>query len=155
MSKVIRRVFVILGLAVLTGCSAMSVATSVTPGFPTEPDFAEYDQTGMDFSSEGWITEPVAGWIQEGETFAIVTWGSSSCPYVATSLSGDDSDGVRVEFTLPKYDACTDDLAPLTHVFELPESVTQRPVAVAVTGEDKNGRIIGSDPLPEVILGLD
>lgn len=133
-----------------------SVADHVSSGLPSGSDFAEYDEWGNEPPIlPGWITEPVLGWLTDGETFAVVTWGSSTCVYVATSMEPDGEDRLNVHFTLPAYEVCTDDLTPLTHAFTLPEETTGRPVTVTVTGTDESGWIAGKSGLPEITLTLD
>lgn len=132
-----------------------TVAVDDYPGLPDTPDFDGAEEWGNEGDIvDGWIAEPKAGWVDDDETFAIVTWGSSTCVYVATDIQADGDDALSVEFTLPAHEACTADLAPLTHVFELPDSVTERPIAVTVTGVDESGWVTGGDGYPEVELTL-
>lgn len=51
--------------------------------------------------------EPSAPRLKEGNRFALITWGGSSGP-------------------------CSADLAPTTHELPVPESVTRRPVTLAL-----------------------
>ena len=148
---------VALGVALtVSGCATGPVSASSVAGFPTEPAFAAYDEGGnAQLTPEGWIHEPIAGWIEEGKTFAIVTWGSSSCQFVATSYEADGDAGVKVHFKEPGATACTDDLSPITHTFELPESVTDRPITVTVTGKGSDGIKPWGKTLQEVVLTLE
>ena len=78
---------------------------------------------------------PVVGWVSDTE-FGVITVGSSSCPAVASELQVLDADEVRVEFGPSPHDPCTADMAATTHVFELPSSVSERPVTVIVQFAD-------------------
>lgn len=129
-------------LLALAGCTGdleeHTVAESAEHGFPDAADFDSYQEWPEEDPVPGWIREPVAGWIDEGERFAVVTWWSSSCPLVANSLDTDGDDRLDVHFTLPDhYDACTEDLAPMTHTFVLPDATTGRPVTLTVSGDDE------------------
>lgn len=117
---------VVVAACLLTGCSdpGAGVAQTMKPGVP-----------------EGLVVEPLsegpaAAWVERGATFAIVTWGSSSCPAIATALSADGPDRIAVTFGPSPNDPCTADMAPTTHEFELPEETTRSPVVIEVSYED-------------------
>ncbi len=76
-------------------------------------------------------------WLEEGETFAIVTWGSGSCPPVPTILSLEAMNRIAVTFAPSPDDPCTADMAPTTHEFELPDEITDVPVTVEIRYEDR------------------
>lgn len=102
------------GCAGLSGAPA-SVALTEQPGFPADAPITEplWDQN--------WRGEPV-GWLADDRaTITIVSYGSSSCPYVATSIAIIDDATVAVELRQAPAQACTDDLAPRTHVLTVPE----------------------------------
>lgn len=125
----------VLFLAVLTlvGCSggapdSGSITTDVYSGLPDGTD------TGAGFE------QTTAVWLDSGhERFAIVTWGSSSCPPIATELTASDAHAISVAFAQPTQEICTADMAATTHEFDLPAEVTQRPVAVEVTIQGYDG----------------
>lgn len=71
-------------------------------------------------------------WIDRGETFAIVTWGSSSCPPVATALTVKGGDRISVTFEASPNDPCTADMAPTTHEFTLSNEMTVGPIVIEV-----------------------
>ena len=50
----------------------------------------------------------------------------------ATELVAEGNHGVMGGFGPSPHDACTDDLAPTTHVLDLPAEVTERPITVVV-----------------------
>jgi hypothetical protein len=124
----VRRGFATLGvvcaLLVMPSCGVresptVSVAQSVTAGAP-----------------DGVVREPgnapVVTWVEPGEQFAVVTWGSSTCPLFATDVVAGGNHSVTVTFGPSPRDACTDDLEPTTHVFDLPGVITERPITVVV-----------------------
>lgn len=113
---------VALALTLLAGC-ASSVADAVYPGSPD----------GVTIS--GSLDGPAAGWITEGERFAVVTMGSSSCPVVATELTVVAADQLALTFGRSPNNPCTGDLAPTTHEFDLPADIVERPVQIDVTYE--------------------
>lgn len=117
---------ILVAICALTGCSGQGggIAESVSPGAPQGID--------MDPSGDG----PAAAWVERGATFAIVTWGSGSCPLVATALAAAEPDHITVTFGQSPNDPCTADMAPTTHEFALPEEVTGLPIVVDVNYED-------------------
>lgn len=80
--------------------------------------------------------EPIATWIERGQTFGIVTFGSGSCPPVATALVVEGPDHVAVTFGPSPNDPCTADISPTTHEFELPAEITRLPVVLEINYED-------------------
>jgi len=96
---------------------------------PGAPPGLEHDPSNFD---------TVALWLERGESFAIVTYGSSSCPPVATSLSGEGNDRIAVNFAPSKNEQCTADMAPTTHEFKLPDGVDRTPVTITVSYEESS-----------------
>ncbi|MEJ1923439.1 MULTISPECIES: hypothetical protein [unclassified Microbacterium] len=117
---------IVVAAGILVGCSGSGtgVAQAMKPGIPEGVVFEPLSE------------EPAATWIERGETFAIVTWGSGSCPPIATALTADGPDRVAVTFGSSPNDPCTADMSPTTHEFELPNDVTGSPVIVEVGYED-------------------
>jgi hypothetical protein len=109
----------------LAGCSApVSVADDTSSGGPP----------GFDGSGGLLNGEPSAIWISGRRQFAIVTFGSSSCPPVPTAISSSDATHIAITFVKSPNSPCTADLAPTTHQFSLPEGVdAAAEVAVDVT----------------------
>ncbi|WP_336645919.1 hypothetical protein [Microbacterium sp. USHLN186] len=110
----------------LAGCSAsdVGVARETRRGVP--------DGLVVDPLND----RPIATWIERGETFAIVTIGSGSCPPVATALVAEVPDRVAVTFGPSPNDPCTADMSPTTHEFDLPEEITRLPVVLKIDYED-------------------
>ncbi len=104
----------------LTGCAGLggapaSVALAEQSGFPADAPIAEpvFDET--------WRGEPV-GWLADDRaTITVISYGSSGCPYIATALAIVNDATVSIEFRQAPAQACTDDLAPRTHVLSVPE----------------------------------
>lgn len=104
----------------LAGCAGLggapaSVALTEQPGFPADAPIGEpvFDET--------WAGEPV-GWLADDRaTITIVSYGSSGCPYIATAIAVVDNATVSVELRQAPAQACTDDLAPHTHVIAAPD----------------------------------
>lgn len=113
-----------LAVCLLTGCAAPGVAQSVKPGV----------STGI--AIEPFMEGPVAAWGESGETFLVVTWGSSSCPAVANSMTTEGHDRISMVFKTSGGQVCTADMAPTTHEFELPPDLTGRPVTIGISYED-------------------
>lgn len=105
----------------MTACAAVdpsprSVALSEQQGWPADAPVPGPEDEGFAFGPVGWLAD-------DRETFTIVTFGSSSCPSIATSLETVDPSLLAISFTQAPAEACTDDLAARTHVFETPEGV--------------------------------
>lgn len=81
-------------------------------------------------------SETAASWVTPGSTFAITTWGSSSCPDVPVKVEG-TTDSITVAFESNSQEACTADLAPTTHEFPLPKGTREENVSVQVKGLGK------------------
>lgn len=79
---------------------------------------------------------PSGAWVERGESFALVTMGSSSCPVVATEVRATADDHVIVTFGRTPNDECTADIATTTHQFDLPEGVSEAPVTIDIAYED-------------------
>jgi hypothetical protein len=110
-------------MLLVAGCAATSVADTVTAGAP--------DGVALDPLAAG----PQAVWIEPGERFAVVTWGSSSCPAVASQLVVETASRLLLTFAESSDGACTADLAATTHEFVLPDGITEAPVTITVSFE--------------------
>ncbi|WES65989.1 hypothetical protein P0L94_07920 [Microbacter sp. GSS18] len=113
-----------LAVIVLAGCAANPGVGSVSRGVP--------DGVTLDPFSEG----PAAVWIDRGESFAVVTLGSSSCPAMATEVSASRDDRVSVTFGPSPSTTCTADMAPTTHTFDLPAGVSGDAISVEIHFEE-------------------
>ena len=115
----------------LTGCSGSasgaptSVADETIKGLP--------DTVTVDPES----TEPLAAWIEQDETFAVVTWGSSGCIATPIEIVG-ERDVVTIEFEPSTEEMCTADMAPTTYTFTVPEGMSSTPTSVELTSEEQS-----------------
>jgi hypothetical protein len=98
------------------GSAPQSVALTEEQGWPDDAPVPGPDDEGFAVGPVGWLAD-------DRETFTIVTFGSSSCPSIATSIETVDPSLLAISFTQAPAEACTDDLAARTHVFETPEGV--------------------------------
>ncbi|MEF3403536.1 hypothetical protein [Agromyces sp. CCNWLW203] len=136
LARVTASAMVLAGLLALAGC---------VPGAPGNGPIGDGSQADRVVKGipDGWAgpdpdllnVDPVVGWVNDTE-FGVITQGSSSCPAIASELQVLDADEVRVEFGPSRHDPCTADMAATTHVFELPSSVSERPVTVIVQFTD-------------------
>ncbi len=111
-------------LVTVAGCAPSPGVGSVHPGIP--------DGVTLDPLNGS----PTAAWIERGESFAIVTMGSSSCPVVASSIDAAEDDRVSVTFGPSPNDPCSADMAPTTHEFDLPAGVTSDRITVEIRFEE-------------------
>lgn len=107
-----------------------------------------------------WLVEPIAGWIVEGESFAVVTWASSSgpgCYWETDGLRVIDDEQVEVNFfiSFQLFGACTADLAPRAFVFDVPDSVQPEHLSIIVNGVQKGFWGFGNEKAPTVELQLE
>lgn len=97
------------GVALLVGLAACSMVPSIgvaderRPGTPAGVEIAPF--------TEG----PVVVAYDDGGV-DVVTWGSSSCPAMATSVEKKDGEFIAT-FETPSEGPCTADMGPTTHVF--------------------------------------
>jgi len=123
-------------LVLLAGCTAgaatppESVGLETVPGWPAAAPIRDPSGAATSF-------DPV-GWIDEAGLLVIVTWGSSACPPIATAIGEVEAGAVPVRFEPTPAEACTDDLAPLAHLFTAPEGLDR--AIVEVTMVDDQGR---------------
>lgn len=76
------------------------------------------------------------GWSSDGTQLFVTTFGSSTCPLVATGLEADGT-GVTVELTQAGGAVCTMDLAPATTTLDAPSGVSttaETPVTIGELG---------------------
>jgi len=112
----------LLGVLLMAGCSGSggtptSVALSEAQGLPSDAPVSE------PWNDSDWSGEPLAWVSDEGESLTVVTFGSSSCPYIAVRIEVLTARQLAIDFEKGPAEACTDDLAPRTHVFAVPEGL--------------------------------
>lgn len=134
---------VVAGAAVfiLAGCSAASsIATETVRGVPAGVTLTDDEQLGE---------QPVAVWADNRETLTVVTWGSSSCPPVPTSLDVESAALMNLRFAPPVAEVCTADFAPTSHVFTTPDGISTGAVQLAIVLEQR-----GADRSVEVTVPI-
>lgn len=110
-------------LLLLSGCATLSNPAETT--YPGTPE-------GWVMSEDPGSGKPEVQWIRDGEKFALVTWGSSTCPWTATEMKTDGDSQLTITLVESTKQQCTMDFAPTTNVFSLPADTTGRPVTVSV-----------------------
>ena len=136
---------VVLGALSLSGC-ASNTAIEDFSGLPVVPVAAAAGAEGEEAEPELEEIEVTEGetsavYLDNGDRLAVVTWGSSTCPLVGSSISvvedANSGNSVRVEVEEIAADAvCTSDFVPHTTVFGTPENTTTtKPLNVDVDGE--------------------
>lgn len=108
-------------MMLLAGCAGsssapVSVALSEASGYPANAPVPDPLITGGDLSPFGWLSD-------DRSTITIITYGSSSCPFIGTAITLIDPALVRIEFEQARAQACTEDLGSRTHVFAAPTGV--------------------------------
>jgi hypothetical protein len=107
-------IVLLVALPLLAGCSVSSVATSTDQGMPPGLDGSENLLNGL----------PLAIWLDADRAgLAVVTFGSSSCPPVPTSIGRVDDTTIAISFVRSPDTPCTADLAPTTHEFTTPDGI--------------------------------
>ncbi len=106
-----------LPVLVLSGCGGLgqpvSLARDSYDGIPK--------QLGTNLESFG---EPAAVWLDaEQEAFAVVLYGSSSCPSTPVELTVVDEQLIELRLARSQQDPCTADIAARTHEFGTPSGV--------------------------------
>jgi hypothetical protein len=99
---------------VLAGCSA-----------PTTIAYATYDRAPAGFDSSGGLLngEPSAAWLLGKKSFAIVTFGSSSCPPIPIKLDATPPSAMALTFVPSQNQPCGAEMGATTHQFYLPEGM--------------------------------
>lgn len=120
-------ILVVLACVTLVACGSGDLAIRSQPGLPP----------GIEAERGPADTAPVVTWLEPGKTFAVVTWGSSSClPEVSILKADGDSLRVGIETSGSGHDVCTADLGPRTSELELPDDAPDAPISIVVTLQD-------------------
>lgn len=102
------------GLA-LTGCT--SASSKAVDDYAGEPK-------GVDAPASSAGGAAWAAWMQSGKQFAIVLYGSSSCPPKVASVSVTQSNQLKATLEPAPGGICTRDYVPHTTIFDTPSGVT-------------------------------
>ncbi|AWB88466.1 hypothetical protein [Homoserinimonas hongtaonis] len=111
--------------------SMESIADEVFTGLPE----------GVDTPADAGSGRPDAVWVEPGATFAIITWGSSTCPPVARTLEQIGDSEIAIQFDRNARTMCTMDFVPTSHVFSVPEGVVVPPLLITMTAEELDGPV--------------
>lgn len=140
-----KRILAQAAAVVAATCLLVSCAAE-TPTKPTEtPPPATVSESVAPGVPDGWESridqnrlgeQILTGWIEEGKTFAVVIWGSSSCVPIADSIDSNADNSMVLTFRASPNEVCTADMSPSTHTFALPKRVTQRPIELTVVLPD-------------------
>ena len=101
----------------LAACSASIAASSYDGTLPD--DAITTPAPPEDEEADLLAPFPTAGWLDDGDRFAIVLGGSSSCPSYPVSMVVDDSRTLSIEIG-QSGPACTADMKLRTHVLTTP-----------------------------------
>ena len=99
---------------------------SSTPSGPA--DDGDGDGTD-DGAAEG---GPSVAWLDEGTSFSLALFGSSTCPPAVESVEAAGADAVTVRLAPADPGMCTMDYVPAVSEHELPAGVEGRPLTVDV-----------------------
>jgi hypothetical protein len=81
-------------------------------------------------------TRPTVGWVDPGDRFFVMTYGSSTCPAAPTGIEQHGA-AVEVEMRIQGGPACTADSGPSAYALDLPAPRdAAEPVAVLLRFED-------------------
>jgi hypothetical protein len=127
------------GIAALVTASTVLMLAACTSGPPSVADDTyrglpeatsdSGDPTALSFSAQG-------AWVKQNQTFALTTWGSSSCPLIPTSIESEADDAVTIHFERSPQTTCTADMAAITHEFTVPAGSDSTPLTVTLTYDD-------------------
>lgn len=129
------------GMSNLAGTGGLLVALSVSLAACSAPETVAVESYAPNKVLEGSIVYTddrrdlplAAGSLDDTGRLLITMYGSSSCPDIPTDLQQITSGKINIRFEELGAGGCTADLAPLTHVFELPEQVrTNTPLEVEI-----------------------
>ncbi|MDR6610738.1 hypothetical protein [Leifsonia sp. 1010] len=106
----------ILVVAALAGCSA-------APGRPVEDYSGEPKGIDAPASSAGGASW--AAWLDGGDRFAIVLYGSSTCPPKVANVTASADDTITATLAPAPGGICTRDYVPHTTVFATPDRIAK------------------------------
>ncbi|MGO4301247.1 hypothetical protein [Leifsonia sp. RAF41] len=103
-------------VAVLAGCST-------APSRPLEGYAGEPKGVDAPASSAGGASW--TAWLEDGTQFAIVLYGSSTCPPKVQNVAATADDTITATLAPAPGGICTHDIVPHTTVFSTPERITK------------------------------
>lgn len=115
-TRLLPAVAAIAAVIALAGCSA-------APGKPVADYSGEPKGVRPPASSAGGASW--AAWLQDGAQFAIVLYGSSSCPPKVANIAATGDDTITATLAPAPGGICTRDYVPHTTVFTTPDRITK------------------------------
>lgn len=112
----------VVALAAAVAVAGLLAGCSASQSKPVEAYSGEPKGVEAPASSAGGAAW--AAWMQSGERFAIVLYGSSSCPPKVASVSVQSSNQLKATLAPAPGGICTRDYVPHTTIFETPSGVT-------------------------------
>jgi hypothetical protein len=102
----------------------------------------DVDLDGLDAAPQGPSEQqPAAGWFDD-DGIVLLTWGSSSCPPVASDLEMTDA-GATVTFSADADRVCTMDFAPRATTITLPEERDDDALfTLTLVGDNLDGEVV-------------
>ena len=105
----------------LAAVALLATACATAPGASAPTSSGAPSGTSTPPTADG-VDEVEAAWLDGGRSFALVTWGSSSCAPVLGDVAA-SGQSIRVTFAASAEKACTDDLAPRALMVPVPDGV--------------------------------
>jgi len=103
-------------VAVLAGCS--TAASRPLENYAGEPK-------GVDAPASSAGGASWAAWLEDGTQFAIVLYGSSTCPPKVQNITATADDTITATLAPAPGGICTHDIVPHTTVFGAPDRITK------------------------------
>ena len=135
-----------IALVAVAGTFLLSACAQAGPGdapdagtAPTGSSSPSVPVEDGDGAAEG---GPSVVWVEEGTSFSLTLFGSSTCPPAVESVEAAGVDAVTVRLAPPDPGMCTMDYVPAVSEHELPAGVDDRPVTVDVVPAEE-----GAEPV--------
>lgn len=117
------RTRILLSAAALAAATLLAAGLSGCAQSPSAPGSSAPAPTSTTDAGAGQETDDAeVAWLDGGRSFAVVTWGSSTCVPQTDSISASGQE-ITVTLVDPDEKACTADLAPRASLAVIPEGV--------------------------------
>lgn len=105
-------------------------------------------EAGSEFDDDGlWVgPQPQAVWLTEGETFALVLYGSSGCVRTVEATTINDDREIQLDVSAPRGFACPLDIAPTTYELAVPDDHQSGATELRIRFEEES--------LPEKVISI-
>ncbi|REJ07472.1 hypothetical protein DY023_03645 [Microbacterium bovistercoris] len=132
------RMRILLSAAALAAATVLAAGLSGCAQSPSTPASDAPAPTSTSGSAPD-IDDVEVAWLDDGRSFAVVTWGSSSCVPQTESISAAGQE-ITVTLVDPDEGVCTSDLAPRASLAVIPEGVdVTKDIDVTVVNGDFTG----------------